>query len=464
MILIRLIAICSLTGVGACSLSSDYTRPDLPRGPAWPAAAAAGAVSADRWWLAFGDTNLNSFVDDVAARNNDVFVAASRAYQARLQADLAANALFPKLNGSLDLSNQQSLKQSTAMRSSSASVGVSYEVDLWGKLAARRDRAEFEALATAEDYEAARLAIIGMTIETYFRIAHANQSIALAESSLAYVRNTQALVRSQSASGAVSDLEVKEVEQTVETQAARISELKQARLVLRNAMAVLLNGAPSTIPEPRRLTGKRLPAIKAGLPAEILARRPDLRAAEARLRATLKGVDETRASFYPTISLTGSLGTSSEKLLSFISNPAATLGTGVALAFLNLKDMKLTVAVSKVQYEEAVLRFRGALLNAFADVANALGARADYAERTRRLRNALSAAQGVERLTEARYRAGAVTLRIWLDAQERRRVAEVALADIRLAQLVNETVLFRALGGSTPGMGPDEIHARRSHP
>ena len=451
MVFLRLIVPCSLVlFVGCASLSTPYLRPDLPAGPTWSAAASAGpaTVRAGQWWIAFGDPKLTTLVSEVVTRNNDVFAAALRAQRARLQADLAANALFPKLNGNLATSRNEPLQgNATSASSSSASIGISYEVDLWGKLAAQRDKADFEAQATAEDYEAARLAMIGTTIETYFRIAHANQSIASAEISLAYLRQIQALVRKQVEIGVVSDLELHETEQAVETQAARISELRQARLVLRNVLTVLLNGVSSPVPEPQSLPQRRLPAIAAGLPADLLARRPDLRAAEARLRATLRGVDATRASFYPAISLTGGLGTSSDQLISFISNPVATLGAGAVLSFLNLKDMKLTVAVSQTRYEEAVAAFRTTLLNAFADVANALGARANYAERARQLRNAYAAAQEVEKLTEARYRAGAIALRIWLDSQERRRSAETALADVRLARIVSESMLYRALGG-----------------
>ena len=449
----RLLAPFSVVVLAGCTtLTTPYTRPALPDGPSWSAASATDTtqIAADTWWAAFGDRNLETLIQEVTTRNNDMLAAALRVQRARLQADLASNALFPKLNDTLSTGSSHPLSGSNpSSTSSSSSVGVSYEIDLWGKLAARRDNASFEAQATAADYEAARLATIGLTIETYFRIAHANQALASAESSLAYVRQTQVFVKAQAESGAVSDLELREVEQTVETQLARIAELRQARLVLRNALTVLLNGAPMPVPEPQALPRKRLPVIAAGLPADLLARRPDLRAAEARLRGSLRGVDETTASFYPGISLTGGLGTSSDQLISFISNPVASLGAGVALSFLNLKDMKLTVAVSRTQYEEAVAGFRTALLNAFADVANALGARAAYAEQARRLTNAYTAAQEVERLTEARYRAGAITLRVFLDAQERRRSSEAALADLKLAQLINESTLFRAFGGST---------------
>lgn len=450
---VRWIAPCSLVFLVGCKiLSTPYIRPDLPPGPSWSAAATASAswqVSADRWWKAFGDPKLETLVSEVVARNNDMFASALRVQRARLQADLASNALFPKLNGSFATGSSHPFSRGEpSSTSSSASIGVAYEIDLWGKLAARRDNTSFEAQATAEDYEAARLATIGLTIETYFRIAHANQMLASAESSLAYLRQIQAFVRTQARSGMVSELELREIDQTVEPQLARIIELKQARLVLRNALTVLLNGAPAPTPEPQALPRKKLPEIAAGLSADLLARRPDLRAAEARLRATLRGVDETTASFYPGISLTGGLGTSSKQLVSFVSNPVATLGAGAVLSFLNLKDMKLTVAVSRTQYEEAVAGFRTALLNAFADVANALGARSAYAEQARRQANAYAAALRVEQLIEARYRAGAITLRVFLDAQERRRAAENVLADLRLAQLINESTLFRAFGGS----------------
>lgn len=464
MLFVRLTIPCLFIAlVGCTSLSTGYLRPDLPEGPKWAAPTSQDIVkeSTDQWWAAFGDSELNNLIHEVVVRNNDIFSASLRARRALLQADLAANALFPKLSGSLNSSRSRPLDGNTvSTSSSSASVGLSYEVDLWGKLAAQRENANFEAEATLEDYEAARLAIIGMTIETYFRIAHANQAVTSAENSLDYSRQVQDLVRKQLDFGDVSELELFEVEQTVETQAGRVSQLKQARLVLRNVLTVLLNGAPSPVPELLSLPRQKLPAMMPGLPADILARRPDLRAAEARLKAALKNVDTTRTSFYPGISLTGGVGTSSDQLLSFISNPVATLGAGTVLSFLNLKDMDLKIAVSQAQYEEAVATFRNTLLNAFADVANALGARTNYAEQSRRLDNAYMAAREVEKLSETRYRAGAITLRIWLDEQERRRSAEESFADVQLAQFVNESILYRALGGSTT-LAKDQVAAAR---
>ncbi|QND35797.1 TolC family protein (plasmid) [Sinorhizobium meliloti] len=185
-----------------------------------------------------------------------------------------------------------------------------------------------------------------------------------------------------------------------------------------------------------------------------------MRAAEARLRARLKGVDVTRASLYPTISLTSELGTSSPQLLGFISNPVGTLGANVALSFLNLKNSNLMVATSRQEYEKEVLDFRTTLLGAFSEVADALGARADDAERVRRHRNVLAAAQAIEHLQETSYRAGGINFKTWLDAQESRRAAEIALANVGLAQVLNESKLYRIIGGAV-GKGAKSLLENR---
>ncbi|MBB6413945.1 TolC family protein [Mesorhizobium sangaii] len=448
--LIRLTVPGYLVLLVGCSLSSTYHRPELPAGPRWSTATTAGAVqaSADCWWQAFGDPNLDKLVGDVLGRNNKVHLAANGAYGALLEADIAAHALLPSFNSRTELLGEEAAK-------SSASIDVSYEIDLWRKLAAKRDNADFKAYAKSEEYEAERHLAIAGTIDAYFKIAYANQLLTSAQASLADVKQTRALVRTKMAAGAVSDLELWQAEQKVEEQAATVSARTQERLVLRNKLIVLLNGAPIPVPEPQRLPSKKLPPIQAGLPAGLLARRPDLRAAEARLRATLKDVDEIRAGFYPTISLTGGLNTSSPELLAFISDPVAMLSANAALSVLNLKDVKLKVAHSRALYEKEVLNFRSTLLKAFSEVADALGARADYAEQARRLRNALAPAQEVEQLQEAHYRSGGIGLGIWLDAQESRRAAELALAKVRLDQLLNDRSCTASWAAAPPG--PDQI-------
>lgn len=435
---------------GCSSLTSEYVRPVLPNTPQWTESTGiSNPVAAVQWWRSFGDPKLDTLVEAVLANNNDLFAANLRVRKALLQAELAGVAKVPQLIGTGNAQSTIPLSDLGGTSNNfSLGLGASYEIDLWGRLASSKDMAALQAAASAEDVEAARTTIIASTIETYWRLAYTNQDLTAARASLEVARQVEGLIKSQTAAGAATELELAEVRQTVESQAASLSDLEQNRVVLRNALGVLLNGVANPVAEPQQLPRRTPVQITAGLPADLLARRPDLRAAELRLRAALRNVDGTRASLYPQITLTGNLGSASTELLQILSNPIATLGAGLALPFLNFRDGELRVKVSEVDYQLAVTEFRSALLTAFSDTGTALSARTTLNQKSHRLRAALEAAQSAEKLTEERYRAGSVALRVWLDAQERSRAANRALSANRLEQLVTEVQIFRVLGGS----------------
>src|SRR5690606_34156558 len=180
----------------------------------------------------------------------------------------------------------------------------------------------------------------------------------------------------------------------------------------------------------------------------LLGRRPDLRAAELRLRGALAGVDAAKASLYPTLDLTGSLGGASASLTNLLANPVGVLGAGITLPFLAWNQAQLNIGVSEADYEIAVVNFRQTLLSAFTDVDNALSARARLVEQGRSLAASFAAARKAEELYAVRYRAGAVPLRTWLDAQEAARSAENALAQNRQQQFAAQVALYETLGGA----------------
>ncbi|KRA98045.1 hypothetical protein ASD83_13390 [Devosia sp. Root685] len=435
---------------GCSSLTTQYVRPALPSAPLWmDSSGISNPVAAVQWWRSFGDPKLDQLVETVLANNNDLFAANLRVRKALLQADMAGVAKVPQLSGTGSAQSTVPLNDTGASSDSfNLGLGASYEIDLWGRLASGQDMAALQATASAEDVEAARTTVIASTIETYWRLAYTNQDLTAARASLAVARQVEDLIKSQAVAGAATELELAEMRQTVESQAASLSDLEQNRVVLRNALGVLLNGVANPVDEPQNLPRRTPVQITAGLPADLLARRPDLRAAELRLRAALRNVDGTKASLYPQITLTGNLGAASTDLLQILANPIATLGAGLVLPFLNFRDGELRVKVSEVDYQLAVTEFRSALLTAFSDTGTALSARTTLNQKSHRLRAALEAAQSAEKLTEERYRTGSVALRIWLDAQERSRAANRALAANRLEQLVTEVQIFRVLGGS----------------
>lgn len=443
---------------GCAGSRSSYQTPEADMPAAWEQSSTSGATPLfERWWRQFDDPALTRVIESALARNNDLAAAALRVRQAQLQAGIAATALSPSASGRLYSNASRSLAGSgiPTARSNGASALVSYEVDLWGRLDSTRSAAEWTARASAEDRQAAEQAMAGTAAGLYWQLAYLNQRVASGGDSLAYALRTQELVRTQYNAGSVSAVELRESEQTVASQRAELTQLEQQRVETRNAIAVLMNAPPGAailtevLPtEPKRLTDAMLPPVAAGAPADLLARRPDLRAAEARLRNVLATGDATRTSFYPALHLTGELGSSSSSLMRLLSNPVATLGVGLTLPYLRAGEMKLSTQFSTAQYEEAVVNFRQSLYTAFADVENALSARTQLLRQGEQLALQLTAAREAERLYEVRYRTGSTGLRIWLDAQQSRRTAELGVQENRLAQLNALSTVYRVLGGA----------------
>lgn len=421
----------------------------IPANWAAPVAADAPAATGD-WWRSFGDPQLDALIDDALRANNDLAIAAIRVYRAQLQAGLVDTNLTPNVTLGANGAVSRTLDTHQMSRSSGVNGSLSYEIDLWGRLAALRDAARWEADATAADLEAARLSLIGTTAALYWQIGYLNRQIALGDANIAYAERTLALVRSRHTAGAVSGLDLAQAEQSLAAQRAAQTQLIQQRTENRHALAILFDRPPQQrAAEPAALPDAAPPDVAAGLPASLLGRRPDLRAAEFRLRESLAQVDATRTSFYPTFTLTGSAGTTSTSLERVLTNPVGTLGLGLALPFIQWNTMQLQIRVSKSQYEEAVVGFRQRLYTALAEVENALSARVQLEREAEQRALSLAQAQRAERLAAARFAAGATAVQPWLDQQQVLRSAQSADELTRLNRLNNQMKLYRALGGGT---------------
>lgn len=439
---------------GCAGLTSSYQTPDVTLPPTWAQATDKVAPPAeDHWWRAFGDPVLNHLVDEALDRNNNLAAAALLVRRAQLRADQADSELLPStaVRGSAGLSRNLGDADSGENRNFSTSMAVGYELDLWRKLAGTADAARWEMQATEEDRAGAALALIGTTASLYWQIAYLNQRIAAAELSIAHAARALTLAEVRKQAGAATGLDVLEAQRSLATQEAAQTTLLQQRVETRHALAILFDGPPQTlaITEPGDLSRATLPEVTAGLPAALLARRPDLRAAEARLQAALATTDAARAAWYPALNLSGSLGGSSEALSRLLSNPVGALTADLTLPFIQWRDMQRTIKVSETEYQVAVVNFRQTLYDALTEVENSLSARRQYLVRGEQLELALAAALQAEKLYQIRYQAGSISIKIWLDAQENRRQAEIALAENRLNLLLNHITLCKALGGDS---------------
>ena len=435
--------------LGGCAIQTPYVRPAVTVAPTYAQASAetSGEPAGGDWWKRFADPQLDALVDQALARNNSLAQSEIAVERARIQVGLSV--INPTVSGSLTVNDSGPLNGNGRwLRSYGGDATVTYEADLFGRLHATKDVARFEADATAQDYATARLSLTATTVELYYQLAFLNERIVLANDSVAYARRTLQLSQILKNAGSASLLDTSEAEQSLQSQQSTLEDLNRQKVAALNSIDLLLDGQHWTPPaEPVGSGEAGIPAVAVGVPAELLGRRPDLKAAELRLREQLRQVDVTKLNFYPRLSLTGQLGTSSSELSNLLKNPAGTLGADLLLPFLQVDQMKLQNQDAKLAYRNAVIGFRQTLYQALVDVENALADRSHYASESDLLSSSLTDARRVESLDETLYKAGSTTLKVWLDAQETRRQNEASLAQSRLNERLAQVTLYKALGG-----------------
>lgn len=450
MMIARLAVTLALVFAGGCiSTRTTFDAPREPTPDAWREAARAPGdrVTTDRWWEHFGDADLDALVARVLADNHSLAAAALRAQQAQVQARLAWSDQRPQLYGGASTAASRPLDASTTHYARGAGISIAYVVDLWNRLGAIEDAARWEATASAEDHAAVELTLISTAVLLHFQLGYIEDQLQLDDMSIETARRTSILIEARYAAGAASSLEVAQTNGTLLSLQSDRTERIRLRTQTRNALGLLLGGPDLSNYQGGSPTMASLPILDAGVPAQLVARRPDLRAAEARLRALLAMSDAAAASFYPSLTLTGDVTSSSEVLRAWFSHPVGTLAATLTLPMLNPQRTRLTREAARIDYDAAVRDFRSTLQTAYAEVENALSAQTHLLEQQSLLGQSLQAARSAERIYEIRYRAGAVALSDWLDAQEKRRSVEAALLQNRRDQVVNHVALCRALGG-----------------
>lgn len=448
-----LLALTVTLALSACSQQSTYHRPELAVAPNWQQAnQGLNQQQAGPWWQGFDDPALDQLVEAVLAANPDMQVAGLRLKSALLGADLADTNLTPSVNATLAASGTKNTKDGSANSNLGPSLTLSYEVDLWGRLAAVRDQAQWEAEASEQDLAATRLLLIGKTLEQYWQLAYLGSAITLGERQLLNVERAERLTRAKYEAGAITRLDMVQASQQKAGKQAELAALVQQREQAGNALRLLLGRSYGPLEfAPGELAVHPIPTLAVGIPADVLARRPDVRAAELRLRKTLAKGDEIRTGFYPTLSLTGGASSTSDTLTQVLSNPVGTLGATLALPFLEYNKTRLSIASSDIDYQIAETEFRKQLYTALLEVEDGLAARRQGEQRLRYLEQQLGYAKEAERLAQARFQAGATGVQPWLDEQNRLWDAQLSLLAQQQTQLNTMAGIYRALGGSDRG-------------
>lgn len=423
----------------AMPMPADYDETPLP---------GAVAPTAD-WWSAFGSPALSEQVSAALAANADIGIANERVMEAQAQAQAAGASLLPALSFSLG-GNRRGGDDNGAQGSVNASLGASYELDLWGRNGAAAQAARLAVRASEADRAAVRLGIAGAVITANVELLTLQARLAVADENIDIAQQVLRVVESRHRNGAASKLDLARQRNAVFNQQAAVLPLQLQRRQLLAGLAILLDRQPQGFVNPAfALQGLVVPQVAAGLPASLLLRRPDLLAAEAQLASADASLAAARAALLPSISLTGSAGAASGSLAALLRNPAWSYAIGAQLlqSIFDGGRQRAQVDGAAARERALVLGYRKAVLAALADVESALAACSRLAVQEQLQVKGVEQATLALQLAQVRYRSGTDDLIVLLDAQRSLFQAQDVLAQLRRGRLLAALALFKALGG-----------------
>jgi NodT family efflux transporter outer membrane factor (OMF) lipoprotein len=442
-------------GLAACALGPRYERPEPPLPADWRDPTGEGAAwPSPGWWREFGSPALERYMAIAADGNIDIAVAAARILQADAQLRIAGASLLPTASGSADASRSRPASSSnrTAQFSTNigTSFGASYEVDFWGRNRAAVQSADARALASRFDRETVTLSVAANVATTYFQILEFQDRLAIARDNLDNALRVLAVVEARAQQGAVSALDLAQQRTVILNQRAAIPALELQVQQGEIALSSLLGITPDQVRAEREsLDRVSTPSPAPGLPSLLLARRPDIRNAEAILVASNADLRAARAALFPSLELTAQTGFESAMLSALLRAPSMfmSIAAGITQPIFEGGRLSGEVDRSRARYEELAQEYRRAILTALSDVETALVATRQTAEQQALQDAASEQARIAFVLADLRYREGAVDLVTVLDAQRTLFQARDNLVQVKSSRLQAIVGLFRALGG-----------------
>nr|WP_026177567.1 AdeC/AdeK/OprM family multidrug efflux complex outer membrane factor [Thiobacillus denitrificans] len=450
------------TLASACSLIPDYQRPAAPVPASFPgatqAAAATPAADTIAWRDYFADTRLREVIALALTNNRDLRVAALNIEKARAQYRIQRADLFPAIGANGSQTAQRlpgdltSSGEADVTRQYSATIGfAAYELDFFGRIRSLNAQALELYLGTEEARRSAQISLVAEVANAWLILAADRERQALARSTYETRQKSYDLIRRSFEAGAVSALDLHQSQTLLESARADVARYRTFVAQDENALT-LVAGAP--VPAellPGTLTGSvsAVAELPAGIPSDVLARRPDILQAERALRAANASIGAARAAFFPSISLTAAAGTASSTLGGLFDGGSGTWSfmPQIRIPIFEAGRLQASLDVTEVQRDINVAQYEKAIQSAFREVADALAERTTLAERVDARRRLVEATRASFRLSEARYRGGVDSYLGLLDAQRTLYLAEQELIAVRLLDASNRVTLYKALGG-----------------
>jgi multidrug efflux system outer membrane protein len=445
--------------LAGCVVGPDYRRPEVQAPVTYLYPAGQDAALADtEWWKAFGDPVLDGLITETLANNRNIKIAAANVEQAAGVLQSTRSAFYPQvgyqLNGGRNRFTSDGLTAQAAGISNptnyfQALVGASWEIDLWGRVQRLSESAQANVLATEEARRGVILTLVASVANGYLQLRGLDEQLAMAQRTRDAYAESLRLMQAKFQYGRVSQMNVDQATARLQTAEAQIPRIRRDIALLQDALAILLGRNPGAIPRGRSIFEIALPAVPAGVPSQLLERRPDLAQAEQQLIAANAQIGAAKAQYYPTISLTAGLGSASTDLSNLFKGAtrnwnyagmiAGPIFTGGAVAG--------QVAQAQAAQKAALQSYQLAIQSAFADVDSALASRATLVEQLAAQEKLVTALRGYSRLAQLQFDVGRVPYSTVLQAEQELFPAELEWAADR-ARLASSVVgIYKAMGG-----------------
>ncbi len=446
---------------GCASLAPKYTRPAAPVAAQFPGAAGFGAgattaASDFEWQNFFTDVRLRQLIGSALQNNRDLRIAVLNIEQARAQLDIRRADQFPTVGAAVSASRQPNPASAngaggiTSVYSAGLAI-TAYELDFFGRIASLKDAALAQYLATEETRKSAQISLVASVANTYLGLLADDELLIITQQTLSTRQTSFKLAKLRFDSGVASELDVRSAESLLEAANTALAQQTRQRALSENALTLLVGKSLGSdlANKDSSFSAVTLQGIPAGLPSDLLERRPDIRQAEQQLIAANANIGAARAAFFPRISLTATAGTASSRLASLFQ--AGTWGWTLApqllLPIFDAGRNRAGLATSKAAQGIALATYEKAIQTAFREVSDALAGGATYAEQLRAAQAQANAEAVRLRLAELRFQNGVASQLDQLDAQRSLFAARQAVVQTRLAQLQNQVTLYKVLGG-----------------
>ncbi|MBP1065518.1 NodT family efflux transporter outer membrane factor (OMF) lipoprotein [Bradyrhizobium japonicum] len=453
-----LVVLCLAAGSGGCVLTQDLPDPALDVPTQYKYAGKGDTPPSLDWWRGFRSAELTQLMEEAQTVNLDIAAAVSRIVQADAQARQAGAALLPSVStGGSETYSRTSGSSSSGLTNGgrevvnySASLSASYQLDFWGQNRDALQTAEETANANRFDRDVVALTTLASVANAYFQVLTSQDRLRTSQRNIASAQRILDAVKERRKAGTGTDLDVAQQESVVANQKALVPPLRQTLDQNVNALAVLVSRPPESV---RVLGGSldriAIPRVTPGLPSELLTQRPDIRRQEAQLASATANIGNARAQFFPTIQLTGNGGYQSSALVSLFQPHAAffqLVGSATQPIFDGGKILG-NFEFAKARQDELLQTYRKTIVQAFADVDNALFSIKQTTIKLQLQRDVVTASRRAFDLSEQQLRAGTADIVTVLNTQLTLFQAEDALSQAQLARLLAIVSLYQALGG-----------------